>query len=192
MEDGAVDQEAEVVGGKLAWHQDYAYWPLATPGAVTCWIALDDVGAENGGMQVARRARTSSARSCRSSSATAARSCTTSARASARCTTPEEAGLEVGRLPAEGRRVRLPPRADLARVGPEHEPRTPGAASSRATSPAGRVARRAALPLQLHRRGARAARPASRSAARTSRRSRPPSEGPGCRRRVTHPVTRRQ
>lgn len=52
MEDGAVVKKP-VVGGKLSWHQDYAYWPLMTPGAVTCWIALDDVGAENGGMQVA-------------------------------------------------------------------------------------------------------------------------------------------
>jgi ectoine hydroxylase-related dioxygenase (phytanoyl-CoA dioxygenase family) len=52
MEDGAVVKNP-VVGGKLAWHQDYSYWPLATPGAVTCWIALDDVGADNGGMQVA-------------------------------------------------------------------------------------------------------------------------------------------
>lgn len=52
LEDGAVIKKP-VVGGKLAWHQDYAYWPLASPGAVTCWIALDDVSAENGGMQVA-------------------------------------------------------------------------------------------------------------------------------------------
>jgi len=52
MEDGAVIKKP-VVGGKLSWHQDYAYWPLAAPAAVTCWIALDDVGGENGGMQVA-------------------------------------------------------------------------------------------------------------------------------------------
>jgi ectoine hydroxylase-related dioxygenase (phytanoyl-CoA dioxygenase family) len=52
MEDGAVIKEP-VVGGRLAWHQDYSYWPLATPDAITCWIALDDVNAENGGMQVA-------------------------------------------------------------------------------------------------------------------------------------------
>jgi phytanoyl-CoA hydroxylase len=52
LEDGAVIKKP-VVGGRLAWHQDYAYWPLASPGAVTCWIALDDVGAANGGMQVA-------------------------------------------------------------------------------------------------------------------------------------------
>jgi len=42
-----------VVGGRLSWHQDFAYWPLASPGACTCWIALDDVGAANGAMQVA-------------------------------------------------------------------------------------------------------------------------------------------
>ena len=53
MEDGAIVKKPKV-GGKLAWHQDYAYWPIATPGAVTCWIALDDVGAENGGMMVAQ------------------------------------------------------------------------------------------------------------------------------------------
>ena len=53
MEDGAVIKKP-VVGGKLSWHQDYAYWPLASPGAVTCWIALDDVSAANGAMQVAR------------------------------------------------------------------------------------------------------------------------------------------
>lgn len=52
MEDGAVIKKP-VVGGRLGWHQDYAYWPLASPGAVTCWIALDDVSADNGGMQVA-------------------------------------------------------------------------------------------------------------------------------------------
>jgi ectoine hydroxylase-related dioxygenase (phytanoyl-CoA dioxygenase family) len=52
MEDGAVIKKP-VVGGKLSWHQDYAYWPLASPGAVTCWIALDDVSADNGAMQVA-------------------------------------------------------------------------------------------------------------------------------------------
>ena len=52
LEDGAVVKKP-LVGGRLAWHQDYAYWPLASPGAVTCWIALDDVSLVNGGMQVA-------------------------------------------------------------------------------------------------------------------------------------------
>ena len=83
MEDGAVIKKP-VVGGKLAWHQDYAYWPLASPGAVTCWIALDDVRRGQRRHAGRRRAPTSSARSCRSSSATAARSCTRSAPASAR------------------------------------------------------------------------------------------------------------
>jgi ectoine hydroxylase-related dioxygenase (phytanoyl-CoA dioxygenase family) len=53
LEDGAIVKKP-LVGKTLHWHQDYAYWPLASPGAVTCWIALDDVGAENGGMQVAK------------------------------------------------------------------------------------------------------------------------------------------
>jgi ectoine hydroxylase-related dioxygenase (phytanoyl-CoA dioxygenase family) len=52
LEDGAIIKKP-VVGGKLAWHQDYAYWPLASPAAVTCWIALDDVSSANGAMQVA-------------------------------------------------------------------------------------------------------------------------------------------
>jgi ectoine hydroxylase-related dioxygenase (phytanoyl-CoA dioxygenase family) len=52
MEDGAVVKKP-TVGGKLSWHQDYAYWPLATPSAVTCWIALDDVSSVNGAMMVA-------------------------------------------------------------------------------------------------------------------------------------------
>lgn len=36
----------------LPWHQDYSYWPLAEPAAVTVWIALDRITAENGAMQV--------------------------------------------------------------------------------------------------------------------------------------------
>jgi hypothetical protein len=38
--------------GTLSWHQDYSYWPIATPNAITVWIALDDVGPGNGGLQV--------------------------------------------------------------------------------------------------------------------------------------------
>jgi hypothetical protein len=38
--------------GTLSWHQDYSYWPIATPTAITVWIALDAVGPDNGGMQV--------------------------------------------------------------------------------------------------------------------------------------------
>lgn len=37
----------------LPWHQDYSYWPLGEPSAVTVWIALDDIDASNGAMEVA-------------------------------------------------------------------------------------------------------------------------------------------
>lgn len=36
----------------LPWHQDYSYWPLATPAAVTVWIALDRITSANGAMQL--------------------------------------------------------------------------------------------------------------------------------------------
>jgi ectoine hydroxylase-related dioxygenase (phytanoyl-CoA dioxygenase family) len=38
--------------GTLSWHQDSSYWPIATADAITVWIALDDVGPANGGLQV--------------------------------------------------------------------------------------------------------------------------------------------
>jgi hypothetical protein len=52
LEDNALWKEP-FSGGELKWHQDYPYWPLAQPNAVTAWIALDDVDAENGAMSVA-------------------------------------------------------------------------------------------------------------------------------------------
>lgn len=36
----------------LPWHQDYAYWPVAEPAAITAWIALDRITAANGAMEV--------------------------------------------------------------------------------------------------------------------------------------------
>jgi phytanoyl-CoA hydroxylase len=33
------------------WHQDLPYWPMAEPGALSCWMALDDVDERNGCMQ---------------------------------------------------------------------------------------------------------------------------------------------
>lgn len=37
--------------GVFAWHQDQAYWmPTPEPRTATLWLALDDSGAENGGM----------------------------------------------------------------------------------------------------------------------------------------------
>lgn len=37
---------------RLPWHQDFSYWPLAEPTAITVWIALDHITAANGAMQV--------------------------------------------------------------------------------------------------------------------------------------------
>ncbi len=39
----------------LPWHQDYSYWPLEEPAAVTAWIAIDHITEENGAMQVVPR-----------------------------------------------------------------------------------------------------------------------------------------
>jgi ectoine hydroxylase-related dioxygenase (phytanoyl-CoA dioxygenase family) len=36
----------------IPWHQDFPYWPLATPTATTIFIAIDSVTQENGTMQV--------------------------------------------------------------------------------------------------------------------------------------------
>lgn len=33
------------------WHQDFPYWPMNEPGALSCWLALDDVDERNGCMQ---------------------------------------------------------------------------------------------------------------------------------------------
>lgn len=52
LEDGAIYKEP-AKGGELKWHQDYPYWPLATPNQVTAWIALDRVTDENGAMRFA-------------------------------------------------------------------------------------------------------------------------------------------
>jgi hypothetical protein len=51
LEDNVVVKTA---GAKyVPWHQDYSYWPLGEPTAITVWIALDDIGPENGAMEVA-------------------------------------------------------------------------------------------------------------------------------------------
>ena len=153
MEDGAVIKKP-VVGGRLAWHQDYAYWPLATPGAVTCWIALDDVSAENGGMQVAAGSHKLGEKlpvefGDGSSFMHDERP------GLGEVLPPEEAGLEVVGLRAQGRRVRLPPRADLACVRAEHEPEPAPRLHPALRRGRHDLARSAAVPLQLHRRGAR-------------------------------------
>ncbi|MDX9974636.1 MAG: phytanoyl-CoA dioxygenase family protein [FCB group bacterium] len=33
------------------WHQDLVYWPMNEDGALSCWMALDDVDEQNGCMQ---------------------------------------------------------------------------------------------------------------------------------------------
>lgn len=33
------------------WHQDFPYWPMNESGALSCWMALDDVNEQNGCMQ---------------------------------------------------------------------------------------------------------------------------------------------
>lgn len=40
-------------GGPTPWHQDQRYWPLDTPGTVTMWMPLTDVGPEVGSMTFA-------------------------------------------------------------------------------------------------------------------------------------------
>lgn len=50
FEDNVVTKTAGY--GTLSWHQDYSYWPIAQPRAVTVWIALSDVDRDNGGMQL--------------------------------------------------------------------------------------------------------------------------------------------
>ena len=46
LEDNVV---VKVPGARyVPWHQDYSYWPLGEPRAVTVWIALDPVSIGNG------------------------------------------------------------------------------------------------------------------------------------------------
>lgn len=39
------------VSDTIPWHQDYPFWPVSEPRALSCWLALDDVGANAGGMR---------------------------------------------------------------------------------------------------------------------------------------------
>ena len=51
LEDNALNKSPSP--HELRWHQDYSYWPLAQPNAVTAWIALDDTTQHNGAMLMA-------------------------------------------------------------------------------------------------------------------------------------------
>lgn len=46
----------------FSWHQDYPYWPLSTPEGFTCWLALDPVSENNGGLKLAAQSHLSGAR----------------------------------------------------------------------------------------------------------------------------------
>ena len=37
--------------GRYTWHQDATYWGMEPPSAVSAWLALGDVGPENGGLR---------------------------------------------------------------------------------------------------------------------------------------------
>ena len=37
--------------GRYTWHQDATYWGMDPPSAVSAWVALGDVGPENGGLR---------------------------------------------------------------------------------------------------------------------------------------------
>ncbi len=39
-------------GLEVPWHQDGQYWPIRPRATVTVWMALDDVGVDNGCMRV--------------------------------------------------------------------------------------------------------------------------------------------
>lgn len=51
LEDNALNKSSSP--HDVRWHQDYSYWPLAQPNAVTAWIALDDTSRHNGAMLMA-------------------------------------------------------------------------------------------------------------------------------------------
>ena len=51
LEDNALNKSPSP--HEVRWHQDYSYWPLAQPNAVTAWIALDDTTRTNGAMLMA-------------------------------------------------------------------------------------------------------------------------------------------
>jgi phytanoyl-CoA hydroxylase len=56
MEDNVVVKQPHTA--VVPWHQDFSYWPLAKPDAVTVWIALDDVDVSNGAMRTVPRSHT--------------------------------------------------------------------------------------------------------------------------------------
>jgi len=39
-------------GGTIPWHRDFPNWPIDTPRALSCWLALDDVDTGSGAMSL--------------------------------------------------------------------------------------------------------------------------------------------
>ncbi len=39
------------VSGTIPWHQDYPFWPVDAPRALSCWLALDDCDDDSGAMR---------------------------------------------------------------------------------------------------------------------------------------------
>jgi len=39
------------VSSTVPWHQDYPFWPISAPRALSCWLSLDGATAESGAMQ---------------------------------------------------------------------------------------------------------------------------------------------
>ena len=42
-------------GKRVSWHQDASYWPLSPSKVISAWLAIDDVDADNGVLQVIPR-----------------------------------------------------------------------------------------------------------------------------------------
>lgn len=39
------------VSATIPWHQDYPFWPVSEPRALSCWLALDDIHTDSGGLR---------------------------------------------------------------------------------------------------------------------------------------------
>ena len=48
----AADPRRGSYGGNMQWHQDNAYWRCEPANLLSCWLALDDVSADNGALRM--------------------------------------------------------------------------------------------------------------------------------------------
>jgi ectoine hydroxylase-related dioxygenase (phytanoyl-CoA dioxygenase family) len=49
--DHLIIKQPNGASGAVPWHQDYPFWPVDKPVALSCWVALDDVRRDSGGMR---------------------------------------------------------------------------------------------------------------------------------------------